>query len=80
MDTGDLGAPDPGREGRQRPFHLRLASGISALLDGSGSVIGAACLSFMFVALLVNVFLRYVSGSGIAWAYEIHAQIGRAHV
>lgn len=73
MDTGDLGAPDPGREGRQRPFHLRLASGISALLDGSGSVIGAACLSFMFVALLVNVFLRYVSGSGIAWAYEIHA-------
>jgi TRAP-type C4-dicarboxylate transport system permease small subunit len=27
----------------------------------------------MFVALLVNVVQRYLFGSGIAWAYEIHA-------
>jgi TRAP-type C4-dicarboxylate transport system permease small subunit len=30
-------------------------------------------LSFMFVAILVNVILRYVFGSGIDWAYEIHS-------
>jgi TRAP-type transport system small permease protein len=27
----------------------------------------------MFVALLVNVVLRYAFGTGIPWAYEIHA-------
>jgi TRAP-type C4-dicarboxylate transport system permease small subunit len=30
-------------------------------------------LSFMFVAILVNVILRYAFGSGIDWAYEIHS-------
>ncbi|MEO3432392.1 TRAP transporter small permease subunit [Inquilinus sp. CAU 1745] len=27
----------------------------------------------MFVALLLNVILRYAFGAGITWAYEIHA-------
>lgn len=71
MNAGDFQAPGDGRKGRS-PF-LRIAEGVAALLDGSGRVIGAACLSFMFVALLVNVVLRYLFGSGIAWAYEIHA-------
>ncbi|MDZ5699836.1 TRAP transporter small permease [Chelativorans sp. M5D2P16] len=43
------------------------------LLDWSGRLIAAACLGVMFVALFVNVVLRYAFGSGIAWAYEIHA-------
>jgi TRAP-type C4-dicarboxylate transport system permease small subunit len=30
-------------------------------------------ISFMFVAILVNVILRYAFGSGIDWAYEIHS-------
>ena len=61
-----------GVEGRARPF-LRIAGGLTFLLDGSGRIIAAACLAVMFVALLVNVVLRYFFGSGIAWAYEIHA-------
>ena len=60
------------REGRARPF-LRLARWVTSLLDGSGRIIAAACLAAMFVALLVNVVLRYLFGPGIAWAYEIHA-------
>lgn len=43
------------------------------MLDWSGRLIVFVCLASMFLFLLVNVFLRYVSGSGIAWAYEIHA-------
>ena len=61
-----------GTEGRRRPF-LRIADGLVRLLDWSGRVIAVACLAVMFVALLVNVVLRYLFGSGIAWAYEIHA-------
>lgn len=61
-----------GTEGRKRPF-LRAADGVTLLLDGSGRVIAVACLAAMFAALLVNVVLRYLFGSGIAWAYEIHA-------
>lgn len=36
-------------------------------------LISSVCLVIMFVALLVNVVLRYLFGSGIPWAYEIHA-------
>ncbi|MFV0333286.1 MAG: TRAP transporter small permease [Tropicimonas sp.] len=65
------GAPG-GREGAGRPFPIWLG-GIPVLLDWSGRLIAVTCLLFTFVALLVNVILRYVFGSGIAWAYEIHA-------
>jgi TRAP-type C4-dicarboxylate transport system permease small subunit len=70
--AGDLSSPDPGAKGRPRPF-LRPVVRVTTLLDWSGRVIAAACLAFMFAALLANVVLRYAFGSGIAWAYEIHA-------
>ncbi len=61
-------------DGRGEPSPLlRILAGIPLALDWSGRVIAFACLSFMFGALLVNVVLRYAFGSGIAWAYEIHA-------
>ncbi|WMT91880.1 TRAP transporter small permease subunit [Pelagibacterium sp. H642] len=53
------------------PFVVILKSAI-AVLDYSGRIIGIASLTTMFVALLVNVVLRYAFGSGLAWAYEIH--------
>lgn len=60
---------------RRRSLRLlhSLASRVVTLLDWSGRLIAAACLGVMFVALFVNVVLRYAFGSGIAWAYEIHA-------
>jgi len=72
MSSGDQKVPQNGGEGPVRPF-LAVVAGVSRLLDWSGRIIAAACLGFMFVALLVNVILRYSFGEGIAWAYEIHA-------
>ena len=72
MTGGDNISPRDGGKGRERPFLCRLV-GVSALLDWSGRICAALCLSIMFIALLVNVILRYAFGSGIAWAYEIHA-------
>lgn len=70
--AGDRAAPATGGgEGASLP--LRLADGAVAALDVSGRVVAALCLSAMFLALLVNVALRYAFGDGIAWAYEIHA-------
>jgi TRAP-type C4-dicarboxylate transport system permease small subunit len=70
----DLGTPPPGREreGRSRPVPRSIA-GVSAVLETSGKIIAAVCLIMMFAALLANVVLRYALGSGIPWAYEIHA-------
>ena len=65
-------SPEDGGKGRINPF-LDLAHGVTKLLDWSGRIIVAACLASMFVALLVNVVLRYAFGSGIPWASEIHA-------
>ncbi|WP_240611521.1 TRAP transporter small permease [Roseovarius nitratireducens] len=42
-------------------------------MEWSGKIIAVATLSVMFVALFMNVVLRYAAGSGIPWAYEIHA-------
>lgn len=52
---------------------LQLAEWLTRVLEGSGKLVAVICLTFMFCALLVNVILRYAFGSGIAWAYEIHA-------
>ncbi|MCT7374580.1 TRAP transporter small permease [Chelativorans salis] len=60
-----------GRKGRI-PF-LRLLGRLIDLLEASGKIVAVLCLAFMFVALFANVVLRYAFGSGIAWAYEIHA-------
>ena len=72
MTAGDHISPENGGKGSEHPF-LALLGRISTLLDWSGRIIAALCLGFMFVALLVNVILRYAFGEGIAWAYEIHA-------
>ena len=59
-------------EGRARPF---LTAGLSVIsvLEWSGKIIAFVMLSFTFLTLLVNVILRYTTGSGVAWAYEVHA-------
>ncbi|RMC32015.1 TRAP transporter small permease [Paracoccus alkanivorans] len=62
---------NPG-DGAQNPVAAGIAR-IGALIEFTGKLIAVASLSAMFVALLVNVALRYAFGSGIAWAYEIHA-------
>lgn len=58
--------------GRPRPI-LTALSAARDLIDWSGRLIAVACLGIMFAALFTNVVLRYAAGSGIAWAYEIHA-------
>ncbi|WP_417210426.1 TRAP transporter small permease [Antarctobacter sp.] len=72
MSAGDKSSPENSQKGRKRPF-LGLVRGTTLTLDWSGRLIVVACLAAMFVALLVNVVLRYALGSGISWAYEIHA-------
>ena len=72
MSAGDHVSPENGGKWRRGPF-LILVRGVIDVLDWSGRIIVAACLASMFVALFVNVMLRYIFGSGIAWAYEIHA-------
>jgi TRAP-type transport system small permease protein len=72
MSTQSPSNSGPLGKGPQGPF-LRALAAIIAALDWSGRIIAAACLSFLFVALLANVILRYAFGSGIAWAYEVHA-------
>lgn len=48
-------------------------SGILNALDLSGRIVCVATLSVLFVALLANVILRYFLGTGLHWAYDIHA-------
>lgn len=69
-----------GEEISPREGGRKLKGSLLAWLDGcanilvwSGKIVAVLCLSLMFVALFVNVVLRYAAGSGIAWAYEIHA-------
>lgn len=69
---GEGSSPDQGRGGSGAP--LATAAGWVVLpLDWSARIVAAGCLSFMFGALLLNVVLRYAFGTGITWAYEIHA-------
>lgn len=72
MTHEDLQTSTETKKGLESPF-LSAVKGLSTLLDWSGRVIAAFSLSFIFITLLVNVTLRYAFGSGIAWAYEIHA-------
>lgn len=72
MSAGDHPTPRNGTEGPQWPL-LRGLVGIKTALDWSGRIIAVACLVIMFAALLTSVVLRYAFGSGIPWAYEIHA-------
>ncbi len=45
---------------------------VTSIIDMTGIVIVCATLVSMFVALLVNVVLRYLFEEGITWAYEMH--------
>ncbi|QFT93587.1 Tripartite ATP-independent periplasmic transporter, DctQ component [Roseovarius sp. THAF9] len=73
MSTG--GSKKPSHEvgkGRARPFP-RAVLGVVSAFEWSGKIIAVATLAVMFFALFTNVVLRYAFGSGIPWAYEIHA-------
>ena len=63
---------DTGSAGPLRPVDLFL----SRLRDGvywSGVAIFAVTVTALFVAIFVNVVLRYIFEQGISWAYEIPA-------
>lgn len=72
MTVGGPNGPQTTERGRARPL-IRGVSGVISALEWSGKIIAVATLSVMFVALFMNVVLRYAFGSGIPWAYEIHA-------
>lgn len=61
------------KEGAPTSLFLKANLNIIKLLDFSGKLVAVICMWSMFAALLVNVILRYFFGSGIPWAYEIHA-------
>jgi TRAP-type C4-dicarboxylate transport system permease small subunit len=69
---GDRATPRGDAKGARSPFLRSIEAAVGAL-DFSGRLIAVTLLGFMFLALLANVVLRYAFGSGIAWAYEIHA-------
>ncbi|MEC5292425.1 TRAP transporter small permease [Aurantimonas sp. C2-6-R+9] len=70
--TGEAaqGLPVTRREGPSGPSFPDRIIGVIHFL---GCLACAVTLAFMFAALLTNVVLRYAFGSGITWAYEIHA-------
>lgn len=51
---------------------LHIPQSLNTIINWTGVVIVVATISSMFLALFVNVVLRYAFGKGIAWAYEIH--------
>lgn len=59
-------------EGPVAPPPAALSSIVHAL-DLSGRIVCVVTLSILFVALLANVILRYFLGTGLHWAYDIHA-------
>ncbi len=66
------GDPTPRMEDRAHALSRSLRVPVT-VLEWSGKLIAAVTLVSMFGALFVNVVLRYAVGSGIPWAYEIHA-------
>jgi TRAP-type C4-dicarboxylate transport system permease small subunit len=66
------GKPAKPAGGRLRPLVIA-ATRASQILDWSGRFIAVGCMVVMFVALLLNVVLRYAFGTGVPMAYEIHA-------
>lgn len=72
MNRRDTSSPAQIGKGRKRPF-FDLVTVAIAIFEWSGKIISVATLGIMFFALFANVILRYAFGSGIAWAYEIHA-------
>ncbi|MCB1916651.1 MAG: TRAP transporter small permease subunit [Rhodocyclaceae bacterium] len=52
---------------------IRLIDRVVGIFDLSGAVVVTATATAIFLALFVNVLLRYALGEGITWAYEIPA-------
>ncbi|WP_128253764.1 TRAP transporter small permease [Falsirhodobacter deserti] len=63
------GIPEPS-QGRPAPAVLRW---IMAVLAMSGRLVCVVTLMVLFVGLLANVILRYIYGTGLDWAYDIHS-------
>ncbi|MDO5371688.1 TRAP transporter small permease subunit, partial [Paracoccus sp. (in: a-proteobacteria)] len=57
-------------DGRPAPSILR---NIVSTLEMSGRLICVVTLVVLFIGLMANVILRYASGRGLDWAYDIHA-------
>lgn len=72
MNGRDQTIPQDSAEGRPRPF-VTVLTALIGVLEWSGKIIAFTMLSLTFLTLLVNVILRYSTGEGITWAYEIHA-------
>ena len=66
----DEGLPETRGGGHGGPAIL---DGAIDVIDWIGRLICAVTLATLFVALLINVVLRYVFDSGITWVYELHA-------
>lgn len=65
-------APTLGNQEDGRPAPPILRSIVSNL-EISGRLICVVTLVVLFVGLMANVILRYASGRGLDWAYDIHA-------
>jgi TRAP-type transport system small permease protein len=72
MTSGAQKTPSQNGKGPDGPL-LRGLIGCIAALELSGKLVAAFMLGVTFLSLLTNVILRYAFGSGIPWAYEIHA-------
>lgn len=51
----------------------RVLNGIVYGLDISARLVCVMTLTILFAGLLANVILRYILGSGLQWAYDMHA-------
>ncbi len=50
---------------------LRIANAIGFLIDRLAMVIAIACIVFTFLALMMEVVIRYMTQSGLGWPNEV---------
>ncbi len=53
------------------PPALRIANAIGFLIDCLAMVIAIACIVFTFLALMMEVVIRYMTQSGLGWPNEV---------
>lgn len=63
---------EKGERHRSR-FARGIISKVAGVINVSGAAVVVVTLVTMFIAILLNVILRYFFGNGITWAYEIPA-------
>ncbi|MBB4314530.1 TRAP transporter small permease [Roseospira marina] len=75
MTTSDVSerAARPEKVGGRFRSVRRALVGVTTVLDYLAAALVVTTLTGMFLALLVNVILRYLFSTGIPWAYEIHS-------